>query len=61
MALILIWIVCWCVLVAEIGGRLSGWVQLPYYLVVGIVWIFPLRPLLRWMETGRWRRVEEKE
>ena len=23
-----------------------------YYLVAGIVWILPLKPLLRWMETG---------
>jgi hypothetical protein len=26
-----------------------------YYVVAGIVWILPLKPLLRWMETGRWR------
>ncbi|MGP0730965.1 DUF2842 domain-containing protein, partial [Escherichia coli] len=23
--------------------------------VAGIVWILPLKPLLLWMETGRWR------
>lgn len=28
--------------------------QLPVYLIAGIVWIAPLKPLLRWMETGRW-------
>ena len=26
-----------------------------YYVVAGIAWILPLKPLLRWMETGRWR------
>lgn len=61
MALILAWMVFWCVLVVSIGGRIGGWVQLPYYVVAGIVWIFPLRPLLRWMETGRWRVIRDSE
>jgi hypothetical protein len=26
-----------------------------FYLVAGIAWIAPLKPLLRWMETGRFR------
>jgi hypothetical protein len=30
-------------------------VQAIFYLIAGIVWILPLKPLLRWMETGRWR------
>jgi hypothetical protein len=41
---------------------LSPWIeQLPtlvqgiVYLAAGIVWILPLKPLLRWMELGRWR------
>ncbi len=29
--------------------------QAPFYLIAGIVWILPLKPLLRWMELGRWR------
>ncbi|MCW3836785.1 DUF2842 domain-containing protein [Sphingomonas canadensis] len=36
-------------------GRLPILVQLPVYVVAGIVWVLPLKPLLRWMETGRWR------
>lgn len=28
--------------------------QAPVYLVLGIVWILPLRRYLIWMETGRW-------
>ncbi|WP_448586335.1 DUF2842 domain-containing protein [Thermaurantiacus sp.] len=31
-------------------------VQLPVWLVLGLAWVVPLRPLLMWMETGRWRR-----
>lgn len=36
-------------------GRLPVLVQALVYLVLGVVWILPLRPLLLWMETGRWR------
>lgn len=48
----------WCVLVASLSGvvgRWPGWLQPVFYLVTGIVWIAPLKPLLRWMETGHWR------
>ena len=29
------------------------------YLVLGIAWIAPLRPLLSWMETGHFRHPPE--
>ena len=51
-------IVIWCVAVASLSAIVGQWpvlVQLVFYVVAGIVWIFPLKPLLRWMETGRWR------
>ena len=28
--------------------------QLPVYIVLGVVWLLPLRRFLIWMETGRW-------
>jgi len=28
--------------------------QTPVYVILGIVWIAPLRRFLIWMETGRW-------
>ena len=37
---------------------LNGWpvlAQVPVYLVLGIVWLVPLRRFMIWMETGRWR------
>jgi predicted membrane channel-forming protein YqfA (hemolysin III family) len=50
------------VIVAVVVASLSPWIgQLPVlaqvliYVVLGIVWIAPLKPLLRWMETGRFR------
>ena len=28
--------------------------QTPVYIVLGVVWLLPLRRFLIWMETGRW-------
>ncbi|RHW16338.1 DUF2842 domain-containing protein [Sphingomonas gilva] len=58
MFVILALILVWVVLIASFSGVIGGWhwaLQLIVYLVAGIVWIAPLKPLLRWMETGAWR------
>jgi len=55
---ILAWITLWVVLVASLSGSVSGWpvlVQALFYLIAGIAWIVPLKPLLQWIETGRFR------
>ena len=55
---ILAMIAGWCVLIATLSGRVGGWhwaAQAAFYLVTGVVWITPMRPLLVWMETGRFR------
>lgn len=36
-------------------GLLPVWAQTIVYLVLGVVWLLPLRRFLIWMETGRWR------
>jgi hypothetical protein len=28
--------------------------QTPVYIVLGVVWLLPLKRFLIWMETGRW-------
>ena len=53
-ALIAIWAGL-VLLASPLIERLPALVQAPIYLVAGIVWILPLKPLLRWMETGVWR------
>jgi len=56
--LILLIISVWAVIVASASpwiGRLHMLVQAVIYVIAGIVWILPLKPLLAWMETGRWR------
>lgn len=40
---------------SESLARLHPVAQIGFYIVTGIIWITPLKPLLRWMETGRWR------
>lgn len=35
-------------------GALPVLAQVPLYLVLGTVWLLPLRRFLIWMETGRW-------
>ena len=35
-------------------GTWPGWAQTAIYLVLGLVWLLPLKRFLIWMETGRW-------
>ena len=59
MLLILLLIAAWSVLVATLApwaARMPFVVELLFYVVAGIAWIFPVRPLLSWMETGAFRR-----
>jgi len=51
-------ITVWAVVVAGASAVVGGWhwtAQAVFYLVAGIAWIFPIRPMLGWMETGRFR------
>ena len=55
---ILLLILFWAVLIATFASAIGRWpvlVQALFYLIVGIAWIAPLKPLLRWSQTGRWR------
>ncbi len=36
-------------------GRLHPLLQLPIWLILGIAWVVPARPLLVWIETGKFR------
>jgi hypothetical protein len=57
-ALIVLLIVLWAAFVASLARVVGQWpvlVQAAYYLFMGIVWIIPLKPLVRWMLTGSFR------
>lgn len=56
--LILALIAAWAAIVASLSAIVGQWpilVQAIFYVIAGIIWIFPLKPLLRWMETGHFR------
>jgi len=51
-------IIIWAVAIASASSAISGWplvVQMLFYAIAGIIWIMPMKPLLRWMETGNFR------
>lgn len=59
---ILVLIAVWSFLIASASpyiGQTPILVQGFVYLVAGIVWIAPLRPLMIWMETGSFRAPPE--
>jgi hypothetical protein len=55
---LLLYITVYAVVAARLGGMLN---DLPTLLTVvgwaalGLAWLLPLRPLLLWMSTGRWK------
>ena len=57
--IILLLIAVWAALIASLArpvGKLPVLVQALFYLIMGMAWIVPLKPLVRWSETGRWTR-----
>ena len=58
MFLILALITVWAGLIVGLSATIAEWptlVQFAFYALTGVIWIMPLKPLLRWMETGKWR------
>ncbi len=58
MLAILLIILVWAVLIvsaSEYIGQLHILLQSIVYLIAGVIWIAPMRPLMIWMETGSFR------
>jgi hypothetical protein len=56
------WLTIYAVAVASLADRLNAlpvWGMVPAYLVLGLAWVAPLRPLFLWMNTGRWRSRDQ--
>ena len=52
-------IILWAALAIMGVDQHSGWpvlAKMAIYLVAGIAWVIPLGPLLRWIQTGHFRR-----
>ena len=61
-AVILLLIAIWATLVASLAPVVGKWpvlIQAPFYLIMGIAWIIPLKPLIRWSQSGRFRAPSE--
>ncbi|MBW0144894.1 DUF2842 domain-containing protein [Sphingomicrobium clamense] len=55
---IIAWIIVWAGIVASFSSTIGQWhmlLQAVFYLVVGLIWIAPLKPALRWMQTGKFK------
>jgi hypothetical protein len=58
MLAILLIILVWAGLIvsaSEFIGQLHILLQSVIYLIAGVIWIAPMRPLMIWMETGSFR------
>jgi Protein of unknown function (DUF2842) len=57
-ALIVLLIVAWAAFVASLAPFVGAWpvlVQAAFYLIMGMAWIIPLKPLVRWVTSGSFR------
>jgi hypothetical protein len=58
MLAILLIILVWAAMIlraSEYIGQLHVLLQGVIYLIAGVIWIAPMRPLMIWMETGSFR------
>ena len=49
---ILAWIALWAVLAVTLPHPANQWLQILWYGGLGVLWIAPLKPVLKWMENG---------
>ena len=55
---ILAMIAVWAIIIVSLSGTVGQWpipIQAIFYLIAGIIWVLPLKRLLRWMETGHFK------
>jgi ABC-type Co2+ transport system permease subunit len=58
LGLILLLIGGWAAFVASFAQVVGRWpvlVQAAFYLFMGIAWVVPLKPLVRWIQSGSFR------
>jgi len=61
-AMILALILLWAAFVASLAPLVGKWpvlVQAPYYLFMGVAWVIPLKPLIRWSQSGSFRAARD--
>lgn len=53
----LVYMTVYALVISQFADALANLPQLVmalFYLVAGVVWVLPLRPLFLWMNTGHW-------
>ncbi len=62
--LLLAALIVYAVVIARYAPGLIGdwptWIQTVIYLLLGVIWLLPLRRFLIWMETGKWSAPDEQ-
>ena len=64
MLIILFIILIWCGIVVSLFDWISAinfWLQLPIYIFAGVIWIFPIKPIMLWMNTGFFRHPSKSK
>lgn len=54
----IVYIAVYALIISVLSDQIAGmsqFVQVAFYLVAGLAWVAPLKPLFLWMNTGRWR------
>ncbi|GAA4643945.1 hypothetical protein GCM10023115_19050 [Pontixanthobacter gangjinensis] len=55
---LLVGLTIYAILIARyLPDLIDGWptlIQTVIYLILGVIWLLPLRRFLIWMETGKW-------
>jgi hypothetical protein len=55
MLIMIVFLAAYVIALASFSGTINSWprwVQLPFYLVAGIAWAFPLKPVMDWMNRA---------
>ncbi len=61
---LLLYLIIYAEAVAAFGGALARLPQLLMvlaYMLLGVAWVLPLRPLFLWMNTGRWKQAADRK
>ena len=46
---------------ADTLATLPTFAAVLFYMIAGVAWLLPLRPLFLWMNTGRWTHHEDSK
>ena len=60
---LLLYLAVYAAIITSFGSaldKLPTWLKVIAYLIAGMAWVLPLKPLFIWMNTGRWTAGDGK-